>query len=170
MRPVAARGAQVVAAEVELGRGEQLLGAVVVEGGPLELEEQELRLDLRRALLHELQQGAALGVGGRGREVEHRVGARAADELVERGELAHRGGEPGAVERGDLAGVLLGEGVGAALRVGEQCLHPRGAVAGAVEQRIQIPGDPVELGIGDVRCGHAAKDYDARSPSSMSWM
>ena len=42
VRPVAARGAQVVAAEVEAVVREQLLGALVVERGPLELEEQQL--------------------------------------------------------------------------------------------------------------------------------
>ncbi len=146
-----------VTGEVEVLVGEELVGARVVERGPLELEEQQLGLDLRRALLHQLQQGAALGVGGRGREVEHRVGARAADQLVERGELAHRGGEARPVERGDLAGVLRGEGVGAALGVGEQRLHAGRALPCAVEQWIQVPGDPVEIGIGDVRCGHAAE-------------
>ena len=51
VRAVAARRAQVVAAEVEALGGEQLVGALVVERGPLELEEQELRLDRRRVLL-----------------------------------------------------------------------------------------------------------------------
>ncbi len=115
VRPVAARGAQVVPAEVEPVLREQLLGAVVLERRPLELEEQQGRLDLRPALLHELQQRAALGVGGRRREVEHREGARAADQLADRGELPHRVREPGPVERRDPAGVPGGEGVGAPL-------------------------------------------------------
>ena len=168
MRPVAARGAQVVAREVQPVGREQRLGALVVERGPLQLEEQQRRLDLRAALLHALQQRAALRVGGGGGEGEHGVGAGAADQLLQRLELAHGGDEPGAVELGHLAGVRGGEGVGAALRLVEQRVDPGRAVAGAVEQRFQIPGDPREIGIGDVSGGHAGTDYEARSPSSMS--
>ena len=88
VRAVAPRGAQVVAAEVEPVVGEQRLGALVVERRPLELEEDQRGLDLRAALLHELQQRAALRVGGGRREVQHRVGAGATDQLLQRRELA----------------------------------------------------------------------------------
>ena len=88
------------------------------------------------------------------------------------GELRHRGGERRPVERGDLAGVLGGERVGAALGFVEQRLDAGGAVppaaAPAIEQRFQIPCDPLDLGIGDLFCGHGRRDYDARSPSSIS--
>ena len=87
VRAVAPRGAQVVAAEVQPVGGEQRLGALVVERRPLELEEDQRGLDLRAALLHALQQRAALGVGGGRREVQHRVGAGAADQLLQRREL-----------------------------------------------------------------------------------
>ena len=60
------------------------------------------------------------------------------------------------------------ERVGAALRVVEQRLDAGGALARAIQQRVQIPGDPCDLGIGDFVCGHGRRDYDARSPSSIS--
>ena len=164
VRPVAARRAQVVAAEVEPVGGEQLLGALVVERGPLELEEQQRGLDLRAALLHALEQRAALGVGGGGREVQHRVGAGAADELLQRGELAHRRGEAGAVELGDLAGVGGGERVGAALRLVEQRSTPAAPSPGA---GVPDPRRPSSTS-GSATSGAAMRgDYDARSPSSM---
>ena len=90
MRPVAAGAAQVVAAEVEAGGPEQLVGALVVERRPLELEEQQLGLDLGGALLDALEQRAALGIGRVGREPQRRVRAGAADQLLDRGELLHR--------------------------------------------------------------------------------
>ena len=73
VRTVAAGRPQVVGAEVEPVAGEQLLGPVVVEGGPLELEEQQHRLERGPPLLDPLHQGAALGVGGVGREAQLRV-------------------------------------------------------------------------------------------------
>ena len=158
MRPVAARGAQVVAAEAEAVVREQHLGDVVVERGRIpRLKNSSVVSIWGRALLHQLEQRAARGVGGGGREPEHREGAGAADQLLQAGELAHGVGEPGAVEFGDLAGVLGGERVGAALGVVEQRLHARGALAGAVQQRFKIPGDPLDVGIGDFVRGHTSK-------------
>jgi hypothetical protein len=157
-----------VASEVEPVGGQQLLCALVVERRPLELEEQQAGLELRAALLHLLQQGAARRVGRVRREVQRRVRPRAADEVVDVGELLHRAHEPGPVELGDLPRVRLGERVGAPLGVFEQGVHPRGAVVGALDQRLEVPLDLQEFGIGELRCGHAAKLYVARSPSSMS--
>ena len=115
MRPVTAGAAQVVAAERQaVGRvgirlGEQLVGVGVIERRPLELEEQQLRLDLGGALLDALQQRPAGRIGGVGREPQRGVGAGASDEVVDPLELVHRPLEPGGVELSDLAGVLLGE-------------------------------------------------------------
>ena len=146
MRAVAAGGAQVVAREVEPVGGQQLLGAVVLEPGPLELEEQQPGLDAGRALLELLQQRAAGGVGGVAGEVEDRVGAGAAEQLLDRLELVHGGDEAGAVELGDLARVGLGEGVGAPLDLGEHLGDGGvGVVRPAVEQRVEVPGDRLEL-------------------------
>ena len=157
-----------VAAEAEVVVREQRLGALVVERRPLELEEDQRGLDLRAALLHQLEQRAALRVGRCGREVQHRVGAGAADELLERRELAHRAGERRPVELGDLPRVGLGERVRALLRVVQQRLDAGSSLARAVQQRVQLPGDPLDLGVGDFFCGHGRRDYDARSPSSIS--
>ena len=72
---VAARGAQVVAAEVEPVGGQQRVGAGVVERCPLELEEQQQRVELRAAFLHRLQQRAAFGVAVSVEKPQARVGA-----------------------------------------------------------------------------------------------
>ena len=63
VRAVAARGAQVVAAEVEAVVREQLVDALVGERGPLELEEEQRRAERGRALLDAREQRAARGIG-----------------------------------------------------------------------------------------------------------
>ncbi len=141
-----------MAGEVQTLGGEQLVGAVVLERRPLELEEDQPRLDGGPLLLHAREQGAARRVGRVRREVQHGVGADAADDLREPGELAHRLDQAGAVELGDAAGVALGERVGAALGVGEHGVD--GGLAGAVEQRGEIPGDLLDLGVGQLRGAH----------------
>ena len=156
MRPVAAGGPEVVAGEVEALGGEQLVGAVVVERRPLELEEQQRRLDLRRALLQLLEQRAARRVGGVAGEVEHRVGAGAAEQLLHRLEVAHRGDEAGAVELGDLARVGGGEDLRQLLRLRDHVRDGlRGIVGAPVEQRVEVPGDGLEVRVGGFGRGHA---------------
>ena len=54
VRAIAPDALEVMAAEVELLGGEQLLDPGVVQRGPFELEEQEQRLDLGGAFLYEL--------------------------------------------------------------------------------------------------------------------
>ena len=97
---VAAGAAQVVAAELEPRRVEQLLGLLVVERGPLELEEQELGLDLGGALLDALQQRAPLGIGGVGGEAQRGVRAGTADQVVDLRQLVHRLGQAAGIELG----------------------------------------------------------------------
>jgi hypothetical protein len=151
VRAVAAGRAQVVPAEVEVVMGEQLVGARVVDLGPLELEEQQLRLDRRRALLHPLVERAARRVGGVGREVQAAERAGARDDLLQPAELAHRLLEAGAVELGDVARVALREAVGALLRLGQHRVDGGDRVGRiAVEQRLEIPRDLQDLRIGDV--------------------
>ena len=134
MRPVAPCAPQVVTAEVKAGRREQLLGAPVVERGPFELEEQQLRLDLGGALLDALQQRAALRVRGVSREPKRGVGTGPTDQLFDLGKLAHRGRQPLSVQLGDLAGIALVEGRGPRDRLVQ---HPLGAArAVAVDERI----------------------------------
>ena len=59
VRPVAARGAQIVASDRQAIVGEQALDLLVGELGPLELEEQQLGVDDRRPLLDPLHPRAA---------------------------------------------------------------------------------------------------------------
>ena len=85
---VAAHVAQVVAAEVQPLAREQLLGALVCERGPLQLEEQQRGLDRGLLLLHALQQRPVGRVGGVGGEAQRGVVAGAARQLLDPGELA----------------------------------------------------------------------------------
>ena len=70
MQPVTADGLEVVAAEVECGVGEDRLGALVGNGRPLELEEQQASLDRGAALLRALEQRAARRLRGVGRALK----------------------------------------------------------------------------------------------------
>ena len=79
MGAVAPDAREVMAVALELVGGEQLISVLIVYCGPLELEEQEQRLDLGGALLHELEQRSAGRVGGVGGELEARVRAGAPD-------------------------------------------------------------------------------------------
>ena len=58
-------------------------------------------------------------VGGVGGEAQRRIGAGPADQLVQRGHLAHRLDQALGGQLGDLAGVALGERVRALLRLVE---------------------------------------------------
>ena len=111
VRAVAARRAQEVARGVQAVGGHELVGALVVERRPLELEEQQLRLDRRALLLHALHERADLRVGGVDAEAQHRVVARARGELGDVHQLGHRGGELRRGELGEAAGVGVGEGL-----------------------------------------------------------
>ena len=137
MRAVAAQGGEVMAPALELGRGEQLGGALVVDQVPLEVEEQQRRLQLRRALLDALHQRPRLGRPGVDREAERGVAAGAPDEVGDLLQLAHRRGDGGGVELGDLAAVPVCEGLGAPLGVVEASGDTLGALA--TDQRLEVP-------------------------------
>jgi hypothetical protein len=98
-----------VARVVDAVGGQQLVGAVVVERCPLELEEQQLGLDRRALLLHALHERADLRVRRVDAEAQHRVVARARGELGDLLQLGHRGGEPRAGQVGDTPSVGVGE-------------------------------------------------------------
>ena len=148
MWPVAAGAAQVVGAEAELVVGQELVGAIVVERRPLELEEQQLGLDLGGALLHELEQRAARGVGGVGGKAQRGVGAGLADELVDRGQLVHRRGEAGASSSATLPAYTAANAVARSTASSSWRLTP--FVLIAVDERAQVPGGLEQLGIGEV--------------------
>ena len=90
VRAVAAQRAQVVRGEGELGGGEQLLGTLVRRRVPLQVEEQQLRLDRGAELARLLQQRSARRVRRVERVAQHRVRARAPAEVLDRGQLLHR--------------------------------------------------------------------------------
>ena len=136
---MAAQRAQVVARGLQALGGEQLVGALVVDRRPFELEEEQLGLHRRALLLDAREQRAVGRIGGVDGEAQHRVVAGASQPIDDRLELGHGGGELGAVEFGDAARVGLGEARGALVGLGQQ---PVGALrALAVDQWIEVPGD-----------------------------
>jgi hypothetical protein len=139
MGAVAAQRAQVMARGLQPVGPQQLVDTVVVEGGPFELEEEQLGLDRRAELLHPREQRAVGGVGGVDGEAQHRVGARAAQAVDDRLQLGHGGGQARAVELADVARVGLGESRSALVGLGQQPLCALGPLA--VDQRIEVPGD-----------------------------
>ena len=143
---VAADAPQVMPVAVQGGGGEQLLRAVVVDRGPLELEEQQQRLDLGGALLHELEQRSALRVGGVGGKAQTRERAGAPDQVVDRLELAHRGLETGGIELRDLPGVRGRKPRRALLALLEHPLGAGGILA--VDEWLEVP-----LGLEQLRVG-----------------
>ena len=136
---MAAQRAQVVARGLQAVGAQQLVGALVVDRRPFELEEEQLGLHRRGLLLDAREQRAVGRVGGVDGEAQHRVVAGAAEAIDDRLELGHRGGELGAVELGDAARVGLGEARGALVGLGQQPVGALGALA--VDQRIEVPGD-----------------------------
>jgi len=145
--PVATERPQVMATEVEPRVVEQRLDVVVVELGPLEVEEEQLVGDRGGALLGARQQGTPRRVLRVGRELEPRVRTRLADELGDRGELLHQRHEIRGVEVADPAPIrpdLVGDG----LRFVEQRVDA--LVAAPVHEGLDVPRDvggrPVGLG------------------------
>ena len=84
-----------------------------------------------------------------------RVRAGLADDLRERGELAHGLLEAGAVELGELAGVPLGERGGPLVGFVELAVDARRALS--VDERLEVPGDLQDFGIYDISCGHGVE-------------
>ena len=127
-----------MAGEREAVVGEQGLGGVVVDLGPLQLEEQQRGGDRRRALFDELHERAACRIGRVGAEIESGVVVGPADEVVELGHLRHELGEPVGVERRDLA-ACVGELGRDPVGLVEERLHAR--FARLRQQRREIPDD-----------------------------
>ena len=116
MIAVAAHPSQVMSAELQPVGSQQPLHRLLVERGPLQLEEQQRGLDLGLALLHPLQQctvGRVRCVGG---EAQRSVGAGSADQVVHLRELLHGCAHTLAVELRELSSMALGEALGHAER------------------------------------------------------
>ena len=156
-------------AEREAVVGEQRVGLLVGDLGPLELDEDELVADRGAALLGARHERAGGGVGGVDRELQARVRAGAAAELVDGGELAHELDQPDDVELADAAAVRR-QRVRTRLGVVEQGVDALGAAA--VDQGFEVPGDVGggAVGFGEWRSsgGHAPTVRGARSSASGS--
>jgi hypothetical protein len=139
-----------VAGGIKALRLQQLLGARIVERGPLQFEEQKLRLQLRAALLDALQQrpvGRILRVDG---EAQRREVPRAPGQVGDRLQLGDGLGEARPVQLGDAARVALGEDRGALGCLVQQAVGARLALA--ADERLQVPCD----------VGHAHHAQDIR--------
>ena len=101
--PAEAGDAQEVADGIEARVGQERLGPLVVEGGPLELEEQQLGADRGGPLLDLGDQRAARLVAGVGGEAQAGVAVGPGQVLLERGEAVHERGQPGGVQLGHVA-------------------------------------------------------------------
>ena len=140
---------QVMAAEVHAVGGEQLIGAGVVDRDPLEVEEDESRLDRGGALRSVLEQRAdrrVLGVGG---EAQVRVVECSPDDLGEPTKALHRVAQARAVELADPALELGGDLDRDPVGLVEQRVDRRPVVGAAVtldagglevDQVAQVPG------------------------------
>jgi hypothetical protein len=78
-----------------------------------------------------------------------RVRTRPCGELLDHAQLAHRRDQPRPVQLGHLARVRGGERVAAALGLVEQRVDGRLRVFGAADQVTEVPGDLLQLGIGE---------------------
>ena len=96
--------------------------------------------------MHAREQRAVDRIGGVDREAQLRVGADAADEVGDLLQLGHRGGELGAVEFIHATGVALGERRGALVGLGKESVGALGP--GAVDERLEVPGDILKIGHG----------------------
>ena len=142
VRSVAACDAQMVAGEVKSVTGEQLLRPHVVERGPFEFEKHQQRPEFRGPFLHSLEQRAALGVRGVGREAKAGVGAGASHQIVDHGELLHGIPEARCIDFRQSAAVALSKALAPRDRVVQQhfdLLRPA-----AVEEITQIPMNLLE--------------------------
>src|SRR5262249_8078472 len=127
---------------------EQPVGDLVVQPRPLEVEEEQLRLDRRALLLDALQERAVLGRGRVDREREMREGAGLRRDLLDRAELLHGLDEPRLSKSGELAGQALGEYVGALLSLAHQPVDPRPWVRAVTVQEVgEVPGDLLQVGV-----------------------
>ena len=105
MGAVATDRLQVVACPFKAVGFEQLPGARVINFGPLQFEEDELRFDSGCKLLNARHQRAVGWVLCVGCEAQVRVVASAADEIADDRQLSDSQREARAVKLADLAGV-----------------------------------------------------------------
>ena len=161
---VAAEVAQVVGAERELGCREQLIGALVGNLVPLEVEEEQLGLDPGGELARLLHARAAPGIRRVEREAEHGVGPGTPREVVDGAELLHRLRQLARVELVDSAAVSLGERLAALARLVQHRLDGLGPAV--VDQWLEVPVGRFQLLVGG--CAHEAEVIQGPSISPAS--
>ena len=115
-----------VAPVVERRVGEQLLGRLVLDRGPLEPEEEELRLEARTLLTELCHERTARLVGHVRGEVHVREVESARRDRFDPLALVDRRGEVGRGEARDVAVVPVAEGRGGNLGLGEVALRCAG--------------------------------------------
>ena len=153
--PAEAGDPEVVADGVEPGVGQQRLRPLVVERGPLELEEQQLGADRGGPLLDLGDERAAGLVAGVGGEAQAGVAVGPRQVLLEAGQAVHEGSQPGGVQLGHVAS-RLGQRGRPGVGLVEEPLDARHAVA--ADQRLQIPVDVIRrVEVGAERVGHAGQ-------------
>ncbi len=126
------------------GIGEQLVRAGVVQGGPLEPEEEELGLERSRALLQLREQRSARGVGHVRREAKVRVGQPAVEGRLDALALRNRVRELGRVELADRAVIARAERLGRGLGAGDLLLEL--GIVGPFVQIGEVPRDLFRAG------------------------
>ena len=126
---------------------QEALGDVVRRRGPLEREEEKLRLEPGRLLPQACDERAPCGVGHVGREDEVGVGQRPDDRGLDPLVLGDRLGEARRIEPGDLPVVPLTEGGGVDLGLPDDLVDAR--IVDPLEEIRQVPRDlfrPGDLG------------------------
>ena len=136
-----------MAPAVERRIGEQLVRRPVVDRGPLEAEEEKLRLEAGTLLTQLRDEGATGGVGHVGGEVHVRVVEGARRDRLDPLALVDRLGEVARREGRDLAVVAVAERRCSCLGLGEIGLDAR-VVAGGVEIR-EVPRNLFGAGLLD---------------------
>ena len=134
---------------VECRIGEQLVRRPVLDRGPLESEEEKLRLEAGTFLTQLRNEGATGGVGHVGGEVHVRVVEGACRDRLDPLALVDRLGERARRERRNVAVVALAEGRRSRLGLGEIGFDAR-IVAGGVEIR-KVPRNLFGAGLLDGR-------------------
>ena len=141
MGAVATDRLQVVACLFKAVGLQQLSCALVINFGPLQLEEDELRFNSCRQLLNARHQRAVGWVFCVGCEAKVRVVSGAAYEVADDRQLSDGQREARAVKLADLAGVGGGQRGGAAVGVGEQLVAFRWAAS--INQIFKLPSDVI---------------------------
>ncbi len=144
MVAVAAFASQVVFGEFEARRGQEFLGALVVEGGPFEVEEEQLGLDLGGAFRSHLEQGSIGRVRRISGETQVGVVEGTAGTVGNVGEAGHGDDQVPAGDLGDLAFIVGGDTSSEATSDSSRAATAAASGSESVsvlEEVVEVPGD-----------------------------